>query len=40
VLSQIVYQDDEVEEAVAMLAQSEYEQVQEAAQKALQKFPR
>ena len=40
VLSQIVYQDKDVEEAVATLAQCELVKVSEAAQKALQKFPR
>jgi predicted nucleotidyltransferase len=40
VLSQLVYRDDEVEEAVVRLTRCEHEKVQEAAQKALQKFPR
>ncbi len=38
VLNQIVYQDKDVEEAVAMLAQHEDTKVRESAQKALHKF--
>lgn len=38
VLDQMVYQDKEVEEAVAELAQGDHATVSEAAQKALQKF--